>query len=88
MLVFFNTKRTHLFAYFPSKSKIRGPDPGRGADAGRTQEERDEVLRAMRMGELWALICTDVMSRGTVLGNTVRASKGYRFILAGSLILV
>lgn len=32
--------------------------------ADRTPEERDETVRAFATGELWCLICTDVMSRG------------------------
>lgn len=32
--------------------------------ADRTKEQRDEVIRQFRTGEVWVLICTDLMSRG------------------------
>ncbi|KAG7400967.1 DEAD (Asp-Glu-Ala-Asp) box polypeptide 52 [Phytophthora boehmeriae] len=32
--------------------------------ADRTKEQRDDVIRRFRTGEVWVLICTDLMSRG------------------------
>jgi ATP-dependent RNA helicase DDX52/ROK1 len=32
--------------------------------AERTQEQRDAVIRKFRSGEIWVLICTDLMARG------------------------
>ncbi|RMX66188.1 hypothetical protein DD238_001242 [Peronospora effusa] len=32
--------------------------------ADRTKEQRDDVIRRFRIGEVWVLICTDLMSRG------------------------
>lgn len=32
--------------------------------ADRTKEQRDETIRQFRTGEIWVLICTDLMSRG------------------------
>ncbi|CAM9199905.1 unnamed protein product [Discosporangium mesarthrocarpum] len=32
--------------------------------AGRTQEQRDRIIQRFRTGEIWVLICTDLMSRG------------------------
>lgn len=32
--------------------------------AERTQEQRDAVIRQFRSGEIWVLICTDLMARG------------------------
>ncbi|KAI9922038.1 hypothetical protein PsorP6_000260 [Peronosclerospora sorghi] len=32
--------------------------------ADRTKEQRDDVIRHFRSGEIWVLICTDIMSRG------------------------
>ncbi|CAI5708628.1 unnamed protein product [Peronospora destructor] len=32
--------------------------------ADRTKEQRDDVIRRFRIGEVWLLICTDLMSRG------------------------
>lgn len=32
--------------------------------AERTQEQRDAVIRKFRAGEIWVLICTDLMARG------------------------
>jgi ATP-dependent RNA helicase DDX52/ROK1 len=32
--------------------------------ADRTKEQRDQIIRHFRMGTIWVLICTDLMSRG------------------------
>lgn len=32
--------------------------------AERTQEQRDKIIQRFRVGEIWVLICTDLMSRG------------------------
>jgi ATP-dependent RNA helicase DDX52/ROK1 len=32
--------------------------------AERTQEQRDQTIRRFRTGEIWVLICTDLMARG------------------------
>lgn len=32
--------------------------------ADRTQEKRDQVIREFRAGEIWVLLCTDLMCRG------------------------
>lgn len=49
--------------------------------AERTPEERDEVVRKFAEGSVWALICTDVMSRGVDFSDVkvrvcVGASRG------------
>lgn len=28
------------------------------------KEERDEIIKQFRMGQIWVLICTDLLSRG------------------------
>ena len=30
----------------------------------RKKEERDEIMKKFRVGQIWMLICTDLMSRG------------------------
>jgi ATP-dependent RNA helicase DDX52/ROK1 len=32
--------------------------------ADKKKEERDEIIKQFRMGKIWILICTDLMSRG------------------------
>ena len=32
--------------------------------AERTQQQREEIIRRFRVGEIWVLICTDLMARG------------------------
>lgn len=32
--------------------------------ADKKKEERDEIIKQFRMGKIWVLICTDLMSRG------------------------
>jgi ATP-dependent RNA helicase DDX52/ROK1 len=32
--------------------------------ADRKKEERDETIKNFRLGKIWVLICTDLMSRG------------------------
>ncbi len=32
--------------------------------AARSQQQREEVIRRFRTGDIWVLICTDLMARG------------------------
>jgi ATP-dependent RNA helicase DDX52/ROK1 len=32
--------------------------------ADKKKEERDEIIKQFRVGKIWILICTDLMSRG------------------------
>ena len=32
--------------------------------ADKKKEERDEIIKKFRVGKIWILICTDLMSRG------------------------
>mmetsp|Transcript_14497 Transcript_14497/g.10454 ORF Transcript_14497/g.10454 Transcript_14497/m.10454 type:complete len:109 (+) Transcript_14497:273-599(+) len=32
--------------------------------ADKKKEERDEIVKQFRLGKIWVLICTDLMSRG------------------------
>ena len=32
--------------------------------ADKKKEERDEIIKQFRLGKIWILICTDLMSRG------------------------
>jgi ATP-dependent RNA helicase DDX52/ROK1 len=37
--------------------------------AGMTRAERDGVVKRMRKGEVWVLVCTEVMARGMDFGG-------------------
>jgi ATP-dependent RNA helicase DDX52/ROK1 len=37
--------------------------------SGKKKEERDEIVKQFRLGKVWVLICTDVMSRGIDFKN-------------------
>lgn len=46
--------------------------------AGRRKAERDEVMKQFRLGRIWVLICTDLMSRGVDF-KTVNIVVNYDF---------
>ena len=46
--------------------------------ADRKKDERDEIMRDFRLGKIWVLICTDLMSRGVDF-KTVNQVVNYDF---------
>ena len=46
--------------------------------ADRKKHERDEVMKEFRLGRIWVLICTDLMSRGVDF-KTVNIVVNYDF---------
>lgn len=46
--------------------------------ADRKKNERDEIMRDFRLGKIWVLICTDLMSRGVDF-KTVNQVVNYDF---------
>lgn len=46
--------------------------------ADRKKAERDEIMKDFRLGKIWVLICTDLMSRGVDF-KTVNVVVNYDF---------
>lgn len=52
-----------------SELLLAGVKNAEALHAGMTRAERDGVVKRMRKGEVWVLVCTEVMARGMDFGG-------------------